>query len=54
LLLSGFAIPELFSGFKAVLIIPFLFAIYGFISGLVFALLYNLSALISKGIKLYA
>ncbi len=43
------------SGYSSMLIIfPFLNGILGFIGGVIFALIYNLSAKIGKGIKLYS
>ncbi|VVB79919.1 Uncharacterised protein [uncultured archaeon] len=36
------------------ILMPFIMGIVGFISGLLFALFYNLSAKIGKGLKLYS
>lgn len=43
------------SGYSSILIVfPFVNAILGFVGGVVFAWIYNLSAKIGKGIKLYS
>ncbi len=62
--LSGFGteslqqiIPETFKwiiGIGAVIFFPILFGILGFFQGVIVAMLYNLAARISKGIKLYS
>ena len=42
------------TGVKALLILPPFYALIGFLIGSLLALLYNLGALITKGIKLYS
>lgn len=46
------AIPALFVGFGAIVFLPIIYGIFGFIGGMIYALLYNLAAGIIDGLEL--
>jgi len=46
------AIPALFVGVGAIVFLPILYGIFGFIGGMIYALLYNLAAGVIGGLEL--
>lgn len=53
-LFSNVPLLGLVTGVTSLLIVPLILGVTGFITGALSALLYNLGALITKGIKLYS
>jgi len=46
------AVPAMFVGLGALIFLPILYGIFGFIAGLIYALIYNLAASIIGGLEI--
>ena len=49
---NGLPIPAIFFGVGSIIILPILYGIFGFIGGMIYALLYNLVAMLVGGLEL--